>query len=259
MKNPPTNIDVLLLEGTTIGRASSKDGESEKDLVQEFLRVFKRTKGAAFVTMAGQNIDRFVTVFKAARKTNRLLVIDPYVAEVLDRARKAAKHAGRDSRLPHPTWKDIKVCYPQQLCRWLENQDNGKKILDRHRRPNGVNWESLSRNQARIVMIARTSTREEIFSRGYFDLSQASWVYSLWKGYLKPGSDLQTMKDEFKKNGTAIEEIHTSGHATVSTLKKFVGSLNPHKVIPVHTEQPASYKDLMENVITMEDGTPLTI
>ena len=46
VRNPPGNIDVLLMEGTTIGRTGSEEGfATEDDLENEFLRAFRQTRG----------------------------------------------------------------------------------------------------------------------------------------------------------------------------------------------------------------------
>jgi hypothetical protein len=56
MANPPPAIDVLLNEGTNLG--SDKPVKSQKEIEQDFVELFKRTKGRVFVSWSGQNIDR---------------------------------------------------------------------------------------------------------------------------------------------------------------------------------------------------------
>ena len=59
VRNPPGNIDILLMEGTTIGRTGSEEGfATEDDLENEFLRAFEQTRGIHFVWTSSQNIDR---------------------------------------------------------------------------------------------------------------------------------------------------------------------------------------------------------
>ena len=77
IKHPPQNIDVLLMEGTTIGRTGTGKGfSSEADLEEAFVQAFSETEGIHFVWASAQNIDRIVTIFRAAKRTNRLFVID---------------------------------------------------------------------------------------------------------------------------------------------------------------------------------------
>lgn len=83
MNKPPADIDVLLTEGTNLG--SDKPIKSETDLEADFVELFARTKGRVFVSWSGQNIDRTVTLYRAAKRTSRNLAIDLYTADVLDR------------------------------------------------------------------------------------------------------------------------------------------------------------------------------
>ena len=85
IERPPKDIDVLLMEGTTIGRAGTSEGfATEADLEREFVRAFRETAGIHFVWTSSQNIDRLVTIFRAAKRAGRLLVIDLYTAVVLE-------------------------------------------------------------------------------------------------------------------------------------------------------------------------------
>ena len=82
---PPKDIDVLLMEGTTIGRTGSDEGfATEDELEQQFVQAFKETKGLHFVWTSSQNIDRLVTIFRAAKRTGRVLIMDLYTAVVLE-------------------------------------------------------------------------------------------------------------------------------------------------------------------------------
>lgn len=72
--DPPEDVDVLLMEGTTLGRPETERGfPSENDLVPQFVEMFEQTDGLVLVWASGQNIDRLVTLYKACRKTKRQL------------------------------------------------------------------------------------------------------------------------------------------------------------------------------------------
>lgn len=82
--HPPRNVDMMLMEGSSLGRLPD-DGvfQTEEGLEREFIAHFKATPGMALVACSAQNIDRVVTVFRAAKQTGRTLIIDAYAAEVL--------------------------------------------------------------------------------------------------------------------------------------------------------------------------------
>ncbi|MCY4502798.1 MAG: MBL fold metallo-hydrolase, partial [Alphaproteobacteria bacterium] len=72
VRDPPADIDVLLMEGTTLGRAGTEEGfETESDLEERFAEAFRQTEGMHFVWTSSQNIDRIVTIFRAAKKSGR--------------------------------------------------------------------------------------------------------------------------------------------------------------------------------------------
>jgi len=108
MAKPPAGIDVLIIEGTNLG--SEKPVMTEEQLEEDFVDLFNRTKGRVFVSWSGQNIDRTVTLYRAAKRTQRTLVIDLYTADVLDRV-------SEGTGLPHPgeRFPDLKVVITRGL------------------------------------------------------------------------------------------------------------------------------------------------
>ena len=105
VNRPPGNLDVLLMEGTTIGRAGTSEGfATETDLEREFVQTFRETAGIHFVWTSSQNIDRLVTIFRAAKRTGRVLLIDLYTAVVLEAT-------GKDT-IPQSDWDDVRLYIP---------------------------------------------------------------------------------------------------------------------------------------------------
>src|ERR1700719_4918779 len=80
--SPPSDVDVLLMEGTCVGR-DDQDFPTEDDLVPRLADIFEQTKGMPLVWCSGQNIDRIVTIYKACQRANRQLIVDMYAAEIL--------------------------------------------------------------------------------------------------------------------------------------------------------------------------------
>ena len=77
-------VDVLILEGTTIGQAPGAHGfPSEADVEGQLTDVLRKAPGLVVVIASGQNIDRAISVYRAALATGRELVLDAYQAYVL--------------------------------------------------------------------------------------------------------------------------------------------------------------------------------
>ncbi len=255
LREAPKDIDVLMLEGTTVG-VSRETTQTEPELEAQFVDHIKRTKGPVFITLAGQNIDRIVTAYKAARAAKRIFIIDPYIAEVLDRIHKQYKTAGRTSGLPHASWPAIRVCYPKRLCSWLNRKRPG--ICSRYQKYK-IEWEQLSKIQNSIVMILRPSGSQEVTESTLFDSKEALWIYSMWEGYLSRDDKLKHLESKFKISKTPIAFLHTSGHADEGALRSMVAALKPATIIPVHTRHPDKFRELFPNVKVLNDGVPFLL
>lgn len=241
-------IDALLMEGTLIGNRSTEIQSSESDLEDKFVKIIEQTQGITLVTTSSQNIDRLVTIFKAAKRCNCMFVIDFYTAEILDILKKYAK-------LPNAEWSRIRVCYPQFLARQFEK--NGKEnILSRHRK-NGIKWSRINEKKENIVMLVRPGFMADI--KRFIDLKNAVWFYSMWLGYFERSNSLRKLKSFLMEQGVSYKYLHTSGHARITDLKDFVGKLSPKKIIPIHSFHPEQYQELFENVQMVKDGEEIEV
>ena len=119
VNNPPKKIDTMLMEGSSLGRlAVDQSFPTEEALEDIFVARFLATTGIALVACSAQNIDRVVTVYRAAKKCGRTLIVDAYAAEVL----KATGHKS----IPQPIegWSNLAVFVPQ----WQRQQLVKKNI-----------------------------------------------------------------------------------------------------------------------------------
>ena len=146
VNRPPGNLNVLLMEGTTIGRAGTSEGfATETDLEREFVQTFRETAGIHFVWTSSQNIDRLVTIFRAAKRTSRVLLIDLYTAVILEAT-------GRDS-IPQSDWDGVKLYIPHSQR--VHIKKNGLfDDLARHR-ANRIFPEDLPALRERAIMLFR--------------------------------------------------------------------------------------------------------
>lgn len=71
LKNPPKNIDYLILEGTLIDRDITKY-KTEQDVEEELTHLFKDQAEQFFIACSSQNIDRIVSVYRACVRSNRI-------------------------------------------------------------------------------------------------------------------------------------------------------------------------------------------
>ncbi|MCY4532583.1 MAG: MBL fold metallo-hydrolase [Gammaproteobacteria bacterium] len=242
VKYPPKDIDVLMMEGTTLGRSGTSEGfATEADLEQEFMQAFKETRGIHLVWTSAQNIDRIVTIFRAAKRAGRMLVIDLYTAVILEAT-------GKDS-IPQSGWKDVKLYVPQGQRVQIKNnklyndlgRHNANRIFPKH-------LPELSTQAAmlfRPVMIRDKGVNSV--------LDGASLSYSMWEGYLKRQST-RSARTWLEENNIPMQVIHTSGHASVADLKRFAGALAPRRLIPIHSFETGRFGEFFDNVEQQDDG-----
>jgi ribonuclease J len=107
LTDPPDRVDGLLLEGTHVRGAETDEQEipSEAALEERWKEHFARTRGMVLACYSPQNVDRVVTLFRAAKRCGRLLVLDLYGATIT--------HAtGRTDTIPQADWANVRVFVP---------------------------------------------------------------------------------------------------------------------------------------------------
>ena len=242
VKFPPKDIDVLMMEGTTLGRSGTSEGfATEADLEQEFVQAFKKTRGIHLVWTSAQNIDRIVTIFRAAKRAGRTLVIDLYTAVILEAT-------GKDS-IPQSGWKDVKLYVPQGQRVQIKNNKLFND-LGRHN-ANRIFPEHLPDLSTQTAMLFRPVMIRDKGVNSVLD--GASLSYSMWEGYLKRQST-RSARTWLEENNIPMQVIHTSGHASVADLKRFAGALAPRRLIPIHSFETGRFGEFFDNVEQQDDG-----
>lgn len=244
LKNPPS-ADVLLMEGTVLSDRINELMVNEDELESRFIQCINDSSGLVLVTTSSQNIDRLVTIFRSAVNTGRKLAIDIYTAHVLD---SLIDHR----KIPKSTWPRIRVVFSKPLAEIFETAGL-EKVLHRLR-SQAVRWDRIAMEPSKWVLLAKPGLRGPI--RKYLSdiLPDTTWIYSLWKGYLKREGSMKSMSKELEDAGVKFIHIHTGGHARKEDLENFVKALKPKVLIPVHTERPDMFKSFHKNVVMLKDG-----
>ncbi|QWG18829.1 MBL fold metallo-hydrolase [Bradyrhizobium sediminis] len=244
INHPPRNIDTMLMEGSSLGRlAEDQSFPSEADLEEIFVDRFKDTAGMALVACSAQNIDRVVTIYRAAKRTGRTLIVDAYAAEIL-------KATDQDS-IPKPVvgWSNLAVFIPQGQRVQLVKK-NIASIVDSYR---GFRlWpEQLAEYAPGSVMLFRGWMMRDLDRAEA--LAGASVFWSQWDGYLGAGTPGAALQADCESRGIPFEVIHTSGHASPGDLKRLAAAVAPKRLIPIHTFEREKFPSLFENVTLIDD------
>lgn len=224
------NLDYLIMEGTTLNRLEQKI-ITEDDLIPQFVEEFKKSK-LPLVLFSPQNLDRFITVYKACLKTKRTLVIDPYSCYILELLGQNNKN------IPQFDWNNIKVYFADNSItkNLAENNHLWKYVKQK------ISLGEIIKNPKKYVIKCNFKINAEIFEK--VSKEDLNIIFSMWKGYLEKPNYLDDYKD-------IITHIHTSGHAYIKDLQKFVDKIKPKYIIPIHTESKNKYKDLFNAEIKL--------
>lgn len=224
LRNHPKNIDILLMEGSCLGREASEHYEYEEDLERKFCNFWKESSGLALVQASAQNIDRIVTIYRAAKKCKRILVLSGYAGHIL--------WGTENPNLPNFTWPDV------------------KKFSINPQKSHEIGIENILDNPQKFVVLLDFRISQILKKYGAIN-DKTTYAYSMWRGYKEKYHDWLAYLLTLNVN---MQDIHTSGHADIPTLKKIVASLKPRRIIPIHTFYPQKFKQMFNNAICLNDG-----
>jgi ribonuclease J len=240
--HPPKKVDVLLMEGTTIKRQGTEDGfPTEADLEKDLVRLFRTTPGMPLVWCSGQNIDRLVAVFRAAKRSNRQLIVDMYTAHILK--------ATGNHNLPQADWPEVRVFLPK----FQKNRIKRSKEFElaAEYKQYRIYPEHLAAAAKDSVMLFRPSMQIDVETAACLD--GACLVYSMWDGYLAD-EKMKPFLTWLKDNGIPMHKCHTSGHASIRDLKRLRDAFGSAITVPVHCAEPEVFATLFDRVTVHSDN-----
>lgn len=237
IEKPPADIDVLLMEGTMMGR-QREDTRTEDELEIEIADEARIRAGMKLFICSGQNVDRLVTFYRSAKRSGAMLVLDLYTANVLH-------ELGRSSLpLPSNGFKDVKILFTHHFMKKLAYYEM-KHWYERWR-PYEVDAKGLQRLGRKAFVMYRDSTLNELEKSGI--PKDSVMFYSMWSQYALEPSFGRT-RAFLDRHGIAFKEMHTSGHAVLSDLKRFATAMDPEIIVPIHTEYPDDYREHFGNKV----------
>lgn len=241
--SPPVNIDVMLMEGTTIGR--DEPPSTEQDVEEQTVSLMRDCPSMTLACFSGQNIDRFVTFFRASVRSGRTFVIDAYMANLIDAL-------ALDS-LPDPRKSDrLRVYLPRAQRRRIITGERFD-LIDRYKEQR-IYAEELQASPHRYAMMFRTSMASDLDP---MELMGACLIYSLWPGYLE--RDRTDLREWAKRKEIDFHTVHSSGHASSADLYRMAQAVAPQRLLPIHTVHPERYAALSANTVIAANGEWVTI
>ena len=227
-------VDVLLVEGTHLSR-NPASAKTESALEDDIVSAISKTPGIVLACFSPQNIDRFVTFWKAAGRSGRTFVADAYLANIL--------HALNRPSLPKP-----QVFLPKGMRTKLIRDNEAAIVNPFYSRR--IYPETIQERANELVLLFRPTMISEL--KALKCLTEGRLIYSQWPCYLE--RDNHRLKNFCAQQGIVFEVLHTSGHADVPTLVGLIGAIDARRVIPVHTDAPERLGDLVHNCTLVENS-----
>ncbi|MCX5633429.1 MAG: MBL fold metallo-hydrolase [Phycisphaerae bacterium] len=245
IKNPPVNIDCLLMEGSMLGR-NEMVYKDETEVEARIVEILKEQNNITFLFSSSQNIDRLVSAYRACLQTDTTFVIDIYTAFILQKLGEVSK------KIPQFDWKNIRVKFFNYHAEKLAGVGHKELLYIYNRRK--IDMDELNEKKNKVLMLARDNSIFPQIIRNINSPEEAKIIYSMWEGYLT-----DKFKNFCRDKKIEIEQVHTSGHAVLNDLQRFAKALSPKCLVPIHTFEAARYSDFFENVKQMNDAEPFTI
>ena len=177
MESPPEDIDLLLMEGTNL--RSDKPVMGEADLEKQFAALAHEVAGHVFVDWSAQNFDRTVTLYRAALRTGRDLVVDLYTADAL-------MQIAEGTGLPRPSrtnFAPLKVVITPKMKR-LYARMGRSEFVDQVVSAGVATSRKRVSNKPAFIM-ARNSLVSDYEAGGDLAMTPNDcFVHSSWSGYL---------------------------------------------------------------------------
>ena len=215
----PKSVDVLIHEGTNIGKNSCTMTEAE--LEQRAVEIMKSTEGPVFVLQSGTNVDRLVSVYRASKKSGRITYMDNYTSLI-------AQAAG--GSIPRPDNFNDVIAFTTRPVRG-KRRDMFMQIKNKR------GLKDIANGTERFTMLVRPSMAE--YMKKLISLAHmhgVTLIYSIWKGY-KEQEYMSAFLEEMKMAGVNIVDLHTSGHASAEDIILLKQTVGARLTVCVHTEK----------------------
>lgn len=239
----PPDVHTLLLEGTRISerRSGERGVPSEREVEEQALEICQQAKGAVLALYSPQNIDRLVSLYRAAKRAGRLFVLDLYAATI-------TAATGRGT-IPQASWDGVRVFVPLSQRVRVKNSQQFERVAAV--RSSRIYPEQLAALADRLVITCRSSMIGELERAGCLDGAEAVW--SMWPGYLEQPSGI-ALRARLAELSVPLTIAHASGHAPVADLARLVAAINPERVVPIHTAMPERFEELFNCAELRGDG-----
>ena len=182
-----------------------------------------------------------VSLYRACKQTGRTLLIDLYAAEIL-------RSTGNPS-IPQSDWPNVALYVPQYQRVQIKRNERFD-LLEAHKAQR-VFAEDLPALAPKAAMLFRLAMLADLDRAGC--LAEAAAIWSQWDGYLKQPTGAALLAS-LAERGIPLTHAHTSGHASITDLKRLAEAVAPKMLVPIHTFEANQFPNHFANVAIKQDG-----
>jgi len=241
------HVDCMLMEGTTLG-GKHHDGYNDEQSVEEGMVKTFATDHVTFALGSGSNVDWLVSLYRACKRTNKLLVLDLYQFYLLNQLKQFS------SALPPHQGDHIRVFYTKYQAEKLEEHDL-VDVMTKDAVRRKISREGICSNSEKMVVRISRGEMKRLADKMERQ-NKMRFIYSMWQGYLDRDSDMSNFPRLY---GCEWKSIHTSGHAWLEDLQHLTQKIKPAMLVPIHTLQGDEFAKYFENVVRVKDGEELDV
>ena len=234
----------LVIEGTRAGPDLRKN-LSEQQVRTQVDSVLERAASIALVCTYPRDVDRLVTLYEAAQKAERELVVSLKTAHLLTTV---ARFSPSPS-LPVP------------------GKSPGVRVYGRSKR-RFYNWEKPFLSEAISADEVRAHGSKYLLSLDLMHFAElidirppsgSPFIHSMSEPFSEEDINDQVLHNWLDHFGLPFHQMHASGHCSGPELLEIARTMRPKSLFPVHTEHPEAFLDLGSFVRPPEKGTTYTL
>jgi len=236
-----TDPALMISEGTRISPDEQEAIHSESKVKSDSNRIAADASSRlVIVAFYGRDIDRFKTFYEIAKENDRKLVVPLKLAHLLCKLKS-------DPVLKIPdVMKDDTIMFYKKRKRTGEFAESDYFKWERPFLEKAVNYDFVHKNESKLLFnLDLTSFTELIDIRpskgGHF-------IHSMSEPFSEEDINTEVTNNWLEHFGLTYHQIHASGHCPSKDLQRIVSTIQPKKLIPVHTEHPELFKKLFKQV-----------
>jgi ribonuclease J len=242
---------VMICEGTRMIEDEKRKNYTEEDVRRLSEEVISSTDKIVFVAHYSRDMDRFRSLYQAAKNNDRRMIISPKTAYLLNRL-----VADKRLDLPDPFRdENILIYYKRKKSGKFKETDYygwEREFMDKM-----VSYKFVRQNQSKVVMNLGLYQFAELIDikpdpGGHF-------IHSMSEPFSEEDIEDDVLHNWLDHYKIHFHQLHASGHMNQQQIVELVEYVAPKTCFPIHTENQKLFTKKCRLVKTTEYGKTYTI